>query len=128
MKRMLCILALVLMLIASAWNSSEARLNPYTYQPVERDTGDDHPWGGEQNVNPDPAPIRSSGGAQTFSITGSVQLDGFFYRLIMPFWLSYSTGPGTESITTTNPSTTESTVTAGEGHTGMSGNGTKTGN
>lgn len=86
MKRILCILLAAVFMLSLAWDGVIARSNPIGYHPIDRDSGEDHPWGGEENLVPDPTPIRSAVD-ESYTITGLVMLDNIVWRLVTTFWL-----------------------------------------
>lgn len=121
MKRVLCVLIVAVLLFATTWNSVSARQNPLGWKPIERDNGDDHPWGGEQNISTDPTPIRVAEGP-SYSVTGLVQLDTFLMRLFTRYWLQELPTKG-ETTITSGGTTTYHTTTGGATGTGIgSGN------
>ncbi len=83
MKRVICAIAAALLFSAVLMPSADARLYPYGYEPIDRDSGEDHPWGGEQNNGPQPVLISSPD--DQVSITGSVTLDAFMFKLFAPW-------------------------------------------
>lgn len=66
MKRVVLLLIVALLFATMTWVDSSARDTPWGMRP-DRDTGDDHPWGGEQ-LRPDDGPSLSTiSGGTTFT-------------------------------------------------------------
>ena len=114
MKRVLCALLVAVLLLATAWDGVVARTNPLGYKPVDRDNGEDHPWGGEERLDPDPTPIRSAVNPG-YTLTGFVQFDNFLWRLVTTYWIDHITvvEPTTVTEGSTNYHTTPGEVTTG---------------
>ena len=92
MKRMICYV-LAVFLAAALWptGSVDAMRNPVDYISVREDSGEDHPWGGEQN-NDNPG-LRTSTDPISYDITGFLGLDMFFWKLMAPVWMSDTQAP-----------------------------------
>ena len=125
MKRVLCILIVAMLLVATTWDSISARQNPLGWKPVERDSGDDHPWGGEQNIGTEPMPIRAAE-SPSYSITGLVQLDTFLLKLFTRYWLNELPVKGETTITSGR--TTDYRTTTGGATGGVTGSGNNSAN
>jgi hypothetical protein len=69
---------------ATLMTGVDARLYPYSYTPIERDDGDDHPWGGEQHLGPDPE-VNLAPSGDHIAITGSITLDALMFKLFTPW-------------------------------------------
>jgi hypothetical protein len=106
MKRLIPVLAIMLILILTAWNDAESK----RYPEVRIDEVQyDHPWGGEQN-NPNP-PINYSVTTTTkndLTLIGIVKSINYRYLFNgVSFW-SF----GTRTISTTPVTTATATTTA----------------
>ena len=101
MKRLILVLAVALILCASAWDNGHSRVTPWDYQDPSLDQGEDHPWGGEHSFVP-PTPLYSAG-----SVDRSASATGFF---LIDFWfghlfdvLEYYQEPSAENQRETEP-------------------------
>lgn len=74
MKRPIFVLAVTLILVVAFGSGAFASTIPINYQNPAWDDGDDHTWGGENNVSPNGPGLTS---------TGIVVLDLLIYRLFL---------------------------------------------
>ncbi len=51
MKRMICLLVLTIMVVVIPASQVFSLADPYGHKEVDRDNGEDHPWGGEDHYN-----------------------------------------------------------------------------
>jgi len=65
MKRVVMLLIVAFLFATMTWVTTSARDTPWGVYP-DRDTGDDHPWGGEQ-LRPDGGPALSTTGGTTIT-------------------------------------------------------------
>ncbi|MEA2030458.1 MAG: hypothetical protein U9N55_02525 [candidate division Zixibacteria bacterium] len=87
MKQVIFVLAMALMLVATIGTNTEASQYPYGYGPVDRDIGDDHPWGGEGFAGDNPL-LAPSPAKDQFDFSTSVSsYDFFMWKLIIPLWI-----------------------------------------
>ncbi len=85
MKRVFSVVAIVLLLMATMWCSSSARMRPYGYLGPYQ--GDDHTWGGETEDGT-PPPVTAVKRDSGFVVTGMVQVDVFFTTVVVD-WMRY---------------------------------------
>jgi len=85
MKRMISMVAVVLLLVMALYGESFSLARPINYHHPHQQSGDDHTWGGEQDSGV-PVPLRTTGGGSDITITGIVPLDIFFSTVFME-WL-----------------------------------------
>lgn len=115
MKRVLSVLAVVLLLVATVISSISARQHPLI-GPYARPSGEDHPWGGEQNYEPDSD--RDLIGTTSGPEPGIIHFETYLvWKLVMPLWLEKYYG-GTTTIITIDQPTTNPDVNTGEGDSG----------
>ena len=53
MKRFMPVLVAVMLLTLMPWGESYCDVHPQSYYDLFRPGGDDHPWGGEQQIEPE---------------------------------------------------------------------------
>lgn len=86
MKQLILVLAVALILIAIPLGNTEARLHPDGFRALDKDNGEDHPWGGESDWQAEPDPISSPvKDVQVFS-TGYSPFDYYMWSLIINVW------------------------------------------
>ena len=92
MKKLFYLFAVALLLLAATWDPADARENPYSYKDVFRDTGEDHPWGGGSELEPDGGTGLTADGSSSIVIS-RVTLDMFFWKLFSPLILERYSEP-----------------------------------
>jgi hypothetical protein len=93
MKRIILVLAIALILCASAFDSGDCRQTPWGYQDPAIDQGEDHPWGGEHNnLPPDEPTVASIGGGSDHVGTGYFLID-FWFSHLFDVWDVYVNQP-----------------------------------
>ena len=93
MKRFVPVLVTLVVLTLMPWGASYCEVHPQSYYDLFRPGGDDHPWGGEQYVEPEIS--MTSAPAPTTPITGILFID-----LALEIYFEYSF-PGDDGSTTT---------------------------
>jgi hypothetical protein len=86
MKRFVLVLVALMVLTLMPWGESYCDIHPQSYYDLFRPGGDDHPWGGEQYV--EPGLSVASAPAPTTPITGILIVD-----VTLRIFLEYSS-PG----------------------------------
>ena len=90
MKKVFCLFAVALLLLAVTWDPADARENPYEYKEVYRDSGEDHPWGGGSELDPsDGSGLTATG--PTYISTEMVTLDMFLWKLFGSLVIDFNT-------------------------------------
>jgi len=74
MKRVISVMAGALLLTMVLWCESFSLAQPYDYQYPYQQDGDDHTWGGEQEVVP-PTPSLDAQGGSGVIVTGIGSID-----------------------------------------------------
>ncbi|MEW5993815.1 MAG: hypothetical protein AB1744_05395 [Candidatus Zixiibacteriota bacterium] len=85
MKRSISLAAVVLLLVATLWCDSEARMYPYGQGDPSYYDGDDHTWGGESQLY-NPEPLMSPGQGTGPVVTGFAPVDLFINTIVLE-WL-----------------------------------------
>ena len=94
MKKVCYLFAVAVLLLSATWSPADARENPFDYQEVFRDSGEDHPWGGGSELDPTGDPSLTSAGSY-YIVTEFVTLDMFLWKLFAPLIIDSSTRPTT---------------------------------
>ena len=87
MKHLIFVLAVALILIAIPFGNTDARLHPDGYKAINKDTGEDHPWGGEGNSGGDPIPISSPANDELSYTTEYSVFGVFVWKFIINIWI-----------------------------------------
>ncbi len=87
MKQLSFVLAIALILIAVPTGDTEARLHPDGFKALDKDTGEDHPWGGESDWSLTPDPISSHDREDLMFTTGYSPLEFLVWKLIINVWI-----------------------------------------